>query len=466
MELGVLDGVMGDGVFLLDGDGGPLVVFKIHIPVPVRVKRDQLRVGIREVGRRHRLFRDLVHAGQQVLHRGGAVRPGGHFGHAMAVLPLDQKHRAGDWRAGVGVALVDGQVGTLVILQADGGVLAWEQLHMVLRGVQDMVRHGGHLLQGVHPRLQALPADRAIRPGGAVQVPGAILNFGQPVGDAAQGCTVRALLMQMETGQLGIGEHELRLLIPVQVDNALGVVHHIAGTLQLRHHISTHGELAEVDGPVLGRGVLLRPPGAVHRLDTEAGVGDGLAQIGAVHLDEMDAGQAVIEENQFFDAVPGLQLHFLGCGVQHMAVSAGVPFLHAVGAGSTVCQQDLTELVRSEDAQILGVPEYLKGDAGHELHAAPLIFNDPQTGQLLVGDGGGGFLTGHYGYGLYRVCIGHPAVDARQLPDFPTAGGQLIKDDDAVSGLTCPGLAGLNVLDLDGDAGEGVAGVAPLLHPQ
>ena len=200
VELGVLDGVMGDGVFLLDGDGGPLVVFKIHIPVPVRVKRDQLRVGIREVGRRHRLFRDLVHAGQQVLHRGGAVRPGGHFGHAMAVLPLDQKHRAGDWRAGVGVALVDGQVGTLVILQADGGVLAWEQLHMVLRGVQDMVRHGGHLLQGVHPRLQALPADRAIRPGGAVQVPGAILNFGQPVGDAAQGCTVRALLMQIQGG--------------------------------------------------------------------------------------------------------------------------------------------------------------------------------------------------------------------------------------------------------------------------
>ena len=40
MELGVLDGVMGDGVFLLDGDGGPLVVFKIHIPVPVRVERD------------------------------------------------------------------------------------------------------------------------------------------------------------------------------------------------------------------------------------------------------------------------------------------------------------------------------------------------------------------------------------------------------------------------------------------
>jgi len=149
-----------------------------------------------------------------------------------------------------------------------------------------------------------------------------------------------------------------------------------------------------------------------------------------------------------------------------MAVPAGVPFLHAVGAGFTVCQQDLTELVRSEDAQTLGVPEDLKGDAGHELHAAPLIFDDPQAGEFLIDEGGGGFLAGYYGHGLHRVCIRHPAVDARQLPDFPTAGGQLIKDDDAVSGLTCPGLAGLNVLDLDGDAGEGVAGVAPLLHPQ
>ena len=95
----------------------------------------------------------------------------------MAVCPLDQEHRAGDRRAGVCVALMDGQVGALVILQADGGIPAGEQLHMVLRGVQDMVRYGGHLLQGVHSGLQALPADRAVRPGGAVQIPGAIFNF-------------------------------------------------------------------------------------------------------------------------------------------------------------------------------------------------------------------------------------------------------------------------------------------------
>ena len=149
-----------------------------------------------------------------------------------------------------------------------------------------------------------------------------------------------------------------------------------------------------------------------------------------------------------------------------MVVSAGVPFLHAVGTGFTVCQQDLTELVRLEDAQALSVPEDLKGDAGHEFHAAPLIFNDPQAGQLLVDNGGGGFLTGHYGYGLYRVRIRHPAVNTRQLPDLPAAGDQLVKDDDAIAGLAGAGLASLDVLDLDGDAGEGVAGVAPLLHPQ
>ena len=95
----------------------------------------------------------------------------------MAVRPLDQKHRAGDGAPVSGVALVNGQIGALVILQADGGVLAGEQLHMVLRGVQDVVRHCGHLLQGVDARLQALPADRAVRPGGAVQIAGAVLDL-------------------------------------------------------------------------------------------------------------------------------------------------------------------------------------------------------------------------------------------------------------------------------------------------
>ena len=180
----------------------------------------------------------------------------------------------------------------------------------------------------------------------------------------------------------------------------------------------------------------------------------------------MDAGQAIIEKDQLLDAVPGFQFHLLRRSVQHVAVSACVPFLYPVGAGRAVCQQDLAELVRLEDAQALGVPENLKGDIGHKGHSAPLIFRDPQSRQLLVDYGGAGFLSGHYRHGLHRVRVRDPALNTCGLPDLPAAGGQFIEHHHAVAGLFGPGLPGLNVLDLNGDAGEGVAGVAPFFHPQ
>ena len=86
-----------------------------------------------------------------------------------------------------------------------------------------------------------------------------------------------------------------------------------------------------------------------------------------------------------------------------MAVPAGVYLHRPVGAGLTVGEQNLAELVRLEDAQALGVPENLEGHIGHEGHGAPLILGDPQSGQLLIDDGGAGFLSGHYGHGLHRV---------------------------------------------------------------
>ena len=270
----------------------------------------------------------------------------------------------------------------------------------------------------------------------------------------------------MQRGQLGIGEHKLGLVTAVQVDDPLGIVYHIAGALQFRYYISAHGELGEVDGPVLGSGVLLRPEAAIHCLKTESGVGDRLGEVGTVYLDKMDAGQAVIEEHQVFDAISGLQLHLLGSGIQHMAVSARIPFLHPVGAGLAVGEEDLAKLVRLKDAQAFGVPENLEGDIGHELHAASLIFGNPQAGQFLVDNRGGGFLPGHDRHGLYRVRVRDPTLNASQFPDLPAAGGQLIEDDYAIIGLACPGLASLDVLNLDGDAGESVTGVTPLLHPQ
>ena len=71
-------------------------------------------------------------------------------------------------------------------------------------------------------------------------------------------------------------------------------------------------------------------------------------------------GRRSLKENQVLDPVPGLQLHLLGGGVQYMAVPAGVPFLGPVGPRLAVSEQNLTELVRLEDAQALGVPENLE----------------------------------------------------------------------------------------------------------
>lgn len=70
------------------------------------------------------------------------------------------------------------------------------------------------------------------------------------------------------------------------MDDALGVVDHIARTIQFSHDIGgIGGELGEVDGPILRGSVFLRPPGTVHRLKAELRVGDGLGEVGAVHLD-------------------------------------------------------------------------------------------------------------------------------------------------------------------------------------
>ena len=139
MELGILDRVMGDRIFLLYGDGGPLVVFKMHRPVPVGIEGNKLAGGVWEVRRRDRLLNHLIDRGQEVGEGGGAVRPGGHFRYTMAVRAFHKKHSPLDRSPGVGVPFHHRQIGPLVILQTNRAVFAGKQLHMVLRGVQDVV---------------------------------------------------------------------------------------------------------------------------------------------------------------------------------------------------------------------------------------------------------------------------------------------------------------------------------------
>ena len=113
----------------------------------------------------------------------------------MSIRALHQEHGAGDRRAGIGVVLPDGQVGPLVILQTNRGIFTGEQLHMILCRVQDMVRYCGNLLQGIDARFQALPGDLSCAGGDAIQISRAVLDLGQPVGDAAQWCPIRTLFV-------------------------------------------------------------------------------------------------------------------------------------------------------------------------------------------------------------------------------------------------------------------------------
>ena len=137
---------MGDAVLLDDLNGGRLMVFKIHIPVSVGIEGDKLAGRIQKIRGRHRFFDHLIDAGQEIGDGGGAVRPGGHFGNGMSVCPFYQKYSALDRCAVVCVMLPNGEVWPFIVLQADGGVLAGEQLHMVLGGVQQVVRHRGGFL--------------------------------------------------------------------------------------------------------------------------------------------------------------------------------------------------------------------------------------------------------------------------------------------------------------------------------
>ena len=60
MKLGGFNGVMRDGVFLLDGDRRLFVVFKIYLSVPIGIESDTLAGSVRQVRRRYRLLDYII----------------------------------------------------------------------------------------------------------------------------------------------------------------------------------------------------------------------------------------------------------------------------------------------------------------------------------------------------------------------------------------------------------------------
>ena len=212
---------------------------------------------------------------------------------------------------------------------------------MMLHRVNEVICHGSGLLDGVHPRLQVGDQDFPLFIGGTVQVVGAVLDFCDAEGHAGQGGAVRAQFDQMEGGFEGVGKDKLRRLVGVQLNDALGLVDDIAGTLQLCHHISPRLQLGQVNFTVLVGGELRRAKAAVHGLNAELSVRDHLGRIGAVHLDQIDAGLAVIKEVKGLDAIPGGELDLLGRGIHQVAAVPGVYLLDQIGARRTVGQGDL-----------------------------------------------------------------------------------------------------------------------------
>ena len=108
----------------------------------------------------------------------------------MAVRRLDQKHGIGNGFAGIGVVLVNNEIGPLLILNGDLGSLAGEQLHMVLPEVNDMIGGGSGFLHRIHTRFQIGDQNLALVVGDAVEVTCAILDLGNAEVNAAQRGTV------------------------------------------------------------------------------------------------------------------------------------------------------------------------------------------------------------------------------------------------------------------------------------
>ena len=378
-------------VHLHDLQGGPLVVLELHLGLPVGEQGHSLGRGIKNIPLRDILLRDSVGAGQQVGDDDLAVCAGRLGGDGGAVRAPQRESHAGYGSAGVLVRLADDERGPLVIFQTDLRCLTREQLHMVLGFIQDVIRQGSDLLDGVHTGFQILHQNLAAVLGGAVQIPAAVLNPGDTEDHAIQRRTVRTGLNEPQAGLLCVRKHKFCRIVGPQVDDALSIVHHITGAFQFGHFVGAGGELAQVDFTVSIGDKFLGAEAAIDGPNAELHAGDGLGGIGAVHLDQLHAGLLIVEEKQILRAVSGNQFYLLPAGVQDVAVIAGIHLNGPVGSRCDTGQEDFPIGVRLVPADGSTVPVDLEGDALHGLVAGAVILHDPQAnlGKILEHQGPG-----------------------------------------------------------------------------
>ena len=466
MELCTLQGIAGHAVHLFDRQAGLLVILKINRVVAVGIERCKLTGCIQQIGGRHGFFADFVHTGQQVFQLRLALTVCLDLIDAVTVCGTDFKHGICDGLAGVGVVLIHGQVGALLVFDGQGAGSACEQFHVILPQVENMRGIRGGFLDGVNTGFQIGNQNLALLVGGAVEIMRPVLDLGDTEMNIFQAAPVRAGLNDLQRRLDGVGENKLCVLVGVKLNNTLRLVDDIALTGFFRHHIRAGGQLGKVNFAVLVGGKLLGAVIPSHGLNFKNCVGNDLAGVGAVYLDEPHTGLHIIEEQQLLDAVPCGQLHLLRRGVEDVTIASGVHLHGAVGAGSSIGQEDFAKLVRAEFAERNAVSENFKGDIGHRHHVLAVILDDPQTGQFLVHERKGRGFAGGYGSRIGGVVL-QPAGGRGDLLDLVSTGLDVVKDGIARKiGFGGVGHAALDVLDLHHGTGQVRPGVGQLLDAE
>ena len=367
------------------------MVFKENLVIPVGVQRHQLGRGVHQPRGGNGLFRNLIHTRQEIVQRGLALAVRLDLIDAVAVRRLDQKHRIRDRLPGVGIVLIDNQVRALLVLNRQSRSFAREQLHMVLPHVNDVIGDSGGLLDRVHPRLQIVNVDLAVRLGDPVQIMRPVLNLGDAEVDAAQPGTVRAGFNQFQSRFGRVGKYEVGVLIRIDLHHANGVVNEIAvRRFQLTHLVGPRLQLREVD-LAIDVGPKFLPVRAANLLELKAYIGQRFHRH-AVHLDKVDARlQAVKEDQRLRPRLARFQLNLLGRGVDHMGIICRY-FLHQIGARLQIIQENLAIAVCGFGIKQLGILIDLKGDAGQTIAALLIVFHDSQGGFALVGNSQNGIV--------------------------------------------------------------------------
>ena len=133
------------------------MILEIHLVVAVGVQGDKLRIGVLEVGRRHRLFRNFIYSGQQIGQRGFSLAVRFDLVHTVAVRRLYQKNGVLDGGTVVRVIFIDIQIGAFLVFQHHSADFPRKQLHMAFPQVDDVIVFCGGFDQRVNSRLQPFP---------------------------------------------------------------------------------------------------------------------------------------------------------------------------------------------------------------------------------------------------------------------------------------------------------------------